>query len=376
MNKSEEESMSLHRREFLASAAALAATAALPRMAFAQAVFAPKPGEWQNYEILTHLEVANQNAPAQAWIPVPSVNEADWFKSLDNRWTTNGKARLVRDPKYGAQFVHVEWAASEKNPVIDITSRISTRDRAVDFSKPGTAAKLSTADYKLNTAATKLIPTDGIVKETSDKIVKAANAKSDLDKTRAIYEWVIDNTYREAKVRGCGTGDIAAMLRSGTLGGKCADLNALFVGLVRAQGIPARDVYGIRVAPSAFGYKSLGANSPTITKAQHCRAEVHLAGFGWVAMDPADVRKVVLEEPPANLPLNSDKVVAARKALFGSWETNWLAYNFAHDVNLPGAKEGEVAFLMYPQAETVAGRLDCLDPDTFRYAISAKRVTA
>ncbi|HEY1544386.1 MAG TPA: transglutaminase domain-containing protein [Xanthobacteraceae bacterium] len=368
--------MSLYRREFLASAAAFAATAALPHTAHARAVFAAEPGDWHTYEIVTHLEVANENAPAQAWMPIPSVNEADWFKSLNTSWTTNGKARLVRDPTYGAEFVHIEWDASQKSPVIDISSRISTRDRAADLSKPGTAAKLSTADYKLNTAATRLIPTDGIVKETSDKIVKAANANSDLDKTRAIYEWVIDNTYRDAKVRGCGTGDIAAMLRTGTLGGKCADLNALFVGLVRAQGIPARDVYGIRVAPSAFGYKSLGANSPTITEAQHCRAEVHLAGFGWVAMDPADVRKVVLEEPPGNLSINSDKVVAVRKALFGSWEANWLAYNFAHDVNLPGAKHGEVAFLMYPQAETVAGRLDCLDPDTFRYTINAKRITA
>jgi transglutaminase-like putative cysteine protease len=368
--------MSLHRREFLTSAAVLATAATLPRTAFAQALFVPKPGDWHSYEVVTHLEIANENAPAQAWVPVPSVNEADWFKSLSNSWATNGKAKLVRDPKYGAQFVHVEWDASQKSPAIDITSRISTRDRATDFSRPGTAAKLSAADYKLNTAATKLIPTGGIVKETSDRIVKAANAESDLDKTRAIYEWVVENTYRDAKVRGCGTGDVAAMLRSGTLGGKCADLNALFVGLVRAQGIPARDVYGIRVAPSAFGYKSLGANSPTITKAQHCRAEVHLAGFGWVAMDPADVRKVMLEEPPGHLPINSDKVVAARKALFGSWETNWLAYNFAHDVNLPGSKHGEVAFLMYPEADTVRGRLDCLDPDTFCYTIDAKRITS
>jgi transglutaminase-like putative cysteine protease len=366
--------MSLHRREFLAGAAAIATTAALPRIANAEAVFAPKPGDWHTYEVVTHLEVASENGPAQAWVPVPSVNEADWFKSLKNTWTTNGKAKLVRDPKYGAEFVHVEWDASEKKPIIDITSRISTRDRAADFAKSGTAAKLSATAHKLNTAATKLIPTGGIVKETSDKIVKAASAKSDLDKTRAIYEWMIDNTYRDAKVRGCGIGDIAAMLRSGTFGGKCADLNALFVGLVRAQDIPARDAYGIRVAPSAFGYKSLGANSPTITKAQHCRAEVHLAGFGWVAMDPADVRKVMLEEPPANLPINNDKVVAARKALFGSWETNWLAYNFAHDVNLPGSKYGEVAFLMYPQAETSAGRLDCLDPDSFCYTINAKNV--
>lgn len=368
--------MTLQRREFLAGAAAFAATATLPRTAHAEAVFAPKPGNWQNYEILTHLEIDSWNAPAQAWVPVPSVNEADWFKSLDNRWTTNGKAKIVRDPKYGAEFVHVEWSASEKKPVIDVTSRISTRDRAVDFSKPGNAAKLSAADRKLNTSATKLIPTDGIVKKTSDRIVKAANAKTDVEKTRAIYEWMIDNTYREASVRGCGIGDVSAMLTSGTLGGKCADLNALFVGLVRAQGIPARDVYGIRVAPSAFGYKSLGANSPTISKAQHCRAEVHLAGFGWVPMDPADVRKVILEEPPTNLPINNDKVVAARKALFGSWETNWLAYNFAHDLKLPGAKHGDVGFLMYPQAETTVGRLDSLDPDMFAYKITAKQVTA
>ena len=115
---------------------------------------------------------------------------------------------------------------------------------------------------------------------------------------------MVDNTFRDPKTRGCGVGDIASMLKSGNLGGKCADLNALYVGLARAAGLPARDVYGIRVAPSKFGYKSLGAGSEVITKAQHCRAEVYLSGFGWVPVDPADVRKVVLEEPPGNLPVS------------------------------------------------------------------------
>ena len=46
------------------------------------------------------------------------------------------------------------------------------------------------------------------------------------------------------------------------------------------------------------------------------------------------------------------KVAAARKALFGAWEMNWLAYNVAHDLVLPGAKGPKVEFLMYPQAET------------------------
>ena len=152
---------------------------------------------------------------------------------------------------------------------------------------------------------------------------------------------MVENTFRDAKVRGCGIGDIAAMLKTGNMGGKCADINALYVGLARAAGLPARDVYGLRVAPSKFGYKSLGAGSAVISKAQHCRSEVYLAGFGWVPVDPADVRKVALEEPPANLKIDDPKVVAARKALFGSWETNWLAYNFAHDVALPGSNGPE-----------------------------------
>jgi transglutaminase-like putative cysteine protease len=366
----------MHRRDFLTSSAAIAAAAALPRGAFAQATFAPKPGEWRSFEIVTRLEVANQGGPAQAWVPIPSVNEAGWFKMLDNQWTSNGKATLARDPKYGAAMVHVEWPASAQIPTVEVTSRISTRDRAVDLAVPGKAAALPAEDRKLYTAATTHIPTDGIVKETSDKIVAGAKAATDLEKVRAFYEWIVENTYRDAKTRGCGIGDIAALLKSGNLGGKCADLNALFVGFARAQEIPARDIYGIRVAPSAFGYKALGANSATITKAQHCRAEVHLAGFGWVPMDPADVRKVVLEEPPGNLPIGDDKVAAARRALFGAWQTNWLAYNFAHDLKLPGAKNPELTFLMYPQAETVAGRLDCLDADTFKYAITARPIAA
>jgi transglutaminase-like putative cysteine protease len=110
---------------------------------------------------------------------------------------------------------------------------------------------------------------------------------------------VVENTFRDPKVRGCGIGDIASMLEKGNLGGKCADLNALYVGLARAAGLPARHVYGLRTASSALGYKSLGPASAIITKGQHCRAEVYLDGYGWVPVDPADVRKVVLEEPPA-----------------------------------------------------------------------------
>ena len=199
---------------------------------------------------------------------------------------------------------------------------------------------------------------------------------SDLDKARAIYEWIVDNTFRNPKTRGCGVGDIKAMLESGNLSGKCADLNALFVGLARSVNLPARDVYGLRVARSEFGYRSLGVGSPNVTRAQHCRAEVFLTGYGWVPVDPADVRKVVLEEKAQPTTLADPVVPPVRAKLFGSWEMNWLAYNEAHDIKLPGSSGPAVGFLMYPQAETGSERLDSLDPDNFKYTITAREIKA
>jgi hypothetical protein len=41
----------------------------------------------------------------------------------------------------------------------------------------------------------------------------------------------------------------------------------------------------------------------------------------------------------------------------------------------PDRPARKVAFLMYPQAEIAGERLDCLNADTFKYAIAAKELT-
>lgn len=169
-------------------------------------------------------------------------------------------------------------------------------------------------------------------------------------------------------------GNIRPLLETGDLGGKCADINSLYVGLARAVGIPARDVYGIRVAPSHLGYASLGPTTDVVSRAQHCRAEVWVERFGWTPVDPADVRKVILEEPPGHPSPAEPKVQIARQRLFGSWEMNWIAFNYGQDVSLPGSEGPKLPYFMYPQAETREGRLDSLEPEIFRYKITAADV--
>jgi transglutaminase-like putative cysteine protease len=361
----------MKRRDFLASAALLAGA---PRLALAQpAAFDPRPGAWRNFEMTTRIEVLKASGATRAWVPLPSV-ESDYQKLVSNAWSGNGTMRLAHDGKYGAAMLYAEWPASERAPVAEVVSRFATRSRAVDLGKPLGVAPLSAGEAALLTAPTELQPTDGIVRTTAREATRGA--KTDLEKARKLYEWIVENTERNPKTRGCGVGDIKAMLESKDLTGKCADLNALYVGMARAVGLPARDVYGIRVAKSAFGYRSLGAGSDNITRAQHCRAEVYLAGYGWVPVDPADVRKVVLEEKPQPVTLADPVVPPVRAKLFGAWEGNWLAYNTAHDVRLPHSGGPVLGFLMYPQAETASGRLDCLDPDNFRYRIAVREVTA
>jgi transglutaminase-like putative cysteine protease len=149
----------------------------------------------------------------------------------------------------------------------------------------------------------------------------------------------------------------------------------LFVGLCRAVGLPARDVYGLRVAPSAFGYKELGGISAKLQGAQHCRAEVYLKGYGWVAMDPADVAKVMRQETAQWIMDPRNPVVApVNRVLFGGWEGNWMAYNTAHDLTLPSSKGDRLGFFMYPIAENDEGRFDSYAPDDFKYQITAKEI--
>lgn len=358
----------MKRREFLrhtaTACAGLAFSKAMPL--FADATSAG----WRTFEVTTRVEVLKPVGVTHIWLPAALIRNTPFQKTLANKFTAQGgTAKLTQDKQASLGIVSATFAEHAR-PVLVLTSRVSLKNHGVDLSKPGHGGHASRAELDYYLQPTKYVPTDGIVKETADKATKGAT--TDVDKARGVYEWVVENTFRDPKVRGCGRGDIRFMLESGDMGGKCADLNALYVGLARAAGVPARHIYGLRIAKSELGYKSLGLATDKATKGQHCRAEVYLQQYGWVPVDPADVRKVVLEEPPGNLKLNDEMVTKARARLFGSWEMNWMGYNYAHDVALPGSSKPPLVYFMYPQAETSEGKIDPFDPDNFKYEITVK----
>jgi transglutaminase-like putative cysteine protease len=360
--------MMLDRRIFfqsgLAAGAALAMNGVSSRRSSA-AEAALKPAlPFRAFDVTTEVDLANADGPAQLWLPLFQA-AGGYQKLLGVTWEGGGAVKLDRDANFGARLLHARWDDASKPQSIKVVQRVATSERSdVDASLAATAAERA-----FWTQPGAGLPTDGVVRDTARMIV--GNLKDPKEQLRAIYNWVIATTYRDAATPGCGVGNIAAMIKEQRYGGKCADINSLLVGLCRSVGLPARDVYGIRLADSKL-FKSLG-RSGDITGAQHCRAEVYLESEGWFPVDPADVRKAVLEE---KLPVDHPQIVKLAEHLFGAWESNWAGYNSATGITLAGAPHApNFDFLMYPCAMTAKSIFDCLDAAHFKYKITSQEIS-
>lgn len=163
--------------------------------------------------------------------------------------------------------------------------------------------------------------------------------------------------YRDPKTKGCGPGDVCSLLM--TSGGKCTDINSVFVTLCRAAGVPAREVFGIRQ-----GKKDV----VNISKWQHCWAEFFLPGYAWVPVDPADVRKMMLKH---DLKPGDKKAKEYREYFWGAWNQYRVKMAVGRDLKLTPAQKGEpLNTFGYPYAEVGGKAIDWLDPATFKYTIT------
>lgn len=295
--------------------------------------------------------VSKETKDVKLWIPYPLSNA---FQTISDMKVTGNydDSAVYRDPSSQAVYLYASWTNPKTQPQCVMRFHISQKDRRnshiIDSGKDSPEL---VAPYL---ASTEAIPADDPeMKAIAEKAIKGKTGN--LDKARAVYDWVVENTFRDPDVEGCGLGIATRTIKQCKGGGKCADLSAVFVTLARAAGIPARDVYGLRLATPKDG---------DVTSGFHCWAEFYLPGTGWVMVDPADVRKMMLVH---NLDLKDA----------GDWRTFFwggdalfrcVLQKNARIVNLNGSDQ-KLDYFMYPAAQVDGTMLNYFDPASFSYKV-------
>lgn len=307
---------------------------------------APENGKVQSGTVSYEIDMSEvaEGKAVRVWLPIPSDGEEQTISDV--------KMDLgeLQGDALGNRMLYAEWGTDVKPEERKLTASFhvvrkeALRPELVESGEPDDSLK----EYL---GETEMVKTGGVVKEQADEIVKGETTY--LGKTRAIYDWIIENMNRDEAVLGCGQGDVCTLLD--TKAGKCTDINSVFVALCRAAGIPAREMFGIRI------------NADDITGNQHCWAQFYLPGTGWVYADPADVLKAVLKNQWEK---DSAETKELQEYYWGNVDEKRVELSQGRDLILAPAQEGAALNdFGYPYAEVDGEPVDFYVPQKFKYSI-------
>ena len=291
----------------------------------------------------------------RVWVPVAADNDYQTIKDVKvEAGDAAAKAEITTDAQ-GNKMAYIEWAADADPAVRKAT--VSFHADRTEALRPELVEK---GDVPADIAE-KYLGSSAMVKVDDPEVVKLAGTITEgkttiLDKAQAVYDWVYENMNRDNDVVGCGDGDVCRLITPEVLSGKCTDINSVFVALCRASGVPAREMFGIRM------------NEANITGNQHCWCEFYLPGTGWVPADPADVLKAVLTD---KLDKTSKEALDKKDYYWGQWDEKRVEYSQGRDLTLEPAQAGPALNdFGYPYAEVGGEPVDYYKPAEFVYSIS------
>ena len=305
--------------------------------------------------VTLEVDLSNQEKGKEArlWVPYPV---SDKNQTITNVKVTGDYATsaVYTDQKYGTSMLYAEWPKSAPSRKLKFAFDVE-RKEIRQANLPAKEPRWNPADFKEYLTPTSLGPVDGEVLKLAKKITKGK--RTVLAKARAIYDWCCSNMYRDPETVGCGKGDVCALLKKP--GGKCTDISSVFIALCRASGIPAREIFSIRLGKKP---------EENITTYQHCWAEFFLPGYGWVTADPADVRKAMLVEKLDN---NSPKAREYREFFWGGIDQYRVVLATGRDLVLNPLQTGApLNTFGYPYAEVGGKVIDFYQPKDFVYSYS------
>lgn len=262
---------------------------------------------------------------SRIWIPLP---QSDRYQTIRNLKIQAPFAYTEhKDPEFGNEYLYVQVPASKvgKPADVKITFDVTRREHRVDLEpRPAAASShVPPADLQRYLEPDRLIPLNGVIAELSAQQTKGL--QDPLAKARAIYNYVIATMRYDKSGTGWGNGD--AIWACTAKRGNCTDFHSLFIGMMRAAGIPARFEIGFPLPEDQHDGAIPG---------YHCWAEFYLEPYGWIPVDASEAWK------------HPDK----KDYFFGAHDDNRVQLTIGRDIRLDPPQQGQpLNYFVYPYAE-------------------------
>jgi transglutaminase-like putative cysteine protease len=261
------------------------------------------------------------------WLPLPPQNEHQ--KIRDMQIESSVPHSQGRESEYGNSYVLFQPTPAQLEEGFDATIHfVATRfEHKVPLDSASTKRVLmndsSPPDLQRYLEADKLVPLNGVIADLAKE--HTAGDTTTLAKARHIYDYVLATMRYDKSGEGWGRGD--AVWACTSKRGNCTDFHSLFIGMMRASGIPARFEIGFPLPESKTEGEIPG---------YHCWAEFYLNGTGWVPIDASE----------------ASKNPAKRDYFFGAHDVNRVFFTSGRDIRLSPEQHGEpLNYFIYPYAE-------------------------
>lgn len=258
------------------------------------------------------------------WVPLPQ--DDGYQKIEDLRIESPVDYTEGHDAEYNNPFALFKPTPAQLASGFDVSIRfVVTRfeHKADLVNASATTSAASPAMLQRYLEPDKLVPLNGVIADLARE--HTAGDTTDIAKAHHLYDYVVTTMHYDKSGEGWGRGD--AIWACTSKRGNCTDFHSLFIGMMRASGIPARFEIGFPLPDS---------KSDGVIPGYHCWAEFYLKGTGWIPVDASEASK------------NPDR----RDYFFGAHDANRVFFTYGRDLHLSPEQQGPpINYFIYPYAE-------------------------
>lgn len=272
----------------------------------------------------------------RVWVPVPQSDEHQKVRVLSVKAPV--KTKMAQDPEYGNRMMYaeIENSATDKAEFsleYEVTRREYSRGDYAQLKRIDQNPAVVNASMSRLIAPDTLIPTDGKMKELAVQVTGSANGT--VEKAKAAYDYLFTTMRYDKTGTGWGRGD--ALWACDAKRGNCTDFHSPFIGMLRADGIPARFDIGFPLPED----KEKGD-----IPGYHCWAEFYARKTGWIPVDISEAWKAKQKQD----------------YFFGSVDANRVQFSTGRDIMLSPKQDGPALnYFVYPYVEVDGKPYDKFD---------------